>query len=116
MNNFERGIDPKVAIGLGYKEIFKSMEGCLLLDETDLYQNINHQYYSIETISTQNLKKRSEFLFHAFVIIIVVGDKFRILKNRISNDSEIYPINELPEMIFKLKILYDNWMKERNQL
>jgi len=112
MNNFERGLDPKEAIGLGYKEVFKSMKGCFLLSEEDLYQNVNHQYYSIETVSTQNLK----FLFSAFVIIIVVGNRFKIMKNRLSSDDgKIYPIEELPEMVFRLKKLYDIWMKERNQ-
>jgi len=115
-NNFERGRDPKEAIGLGYREIFKSMENCYLLTEQDLYQNVNHQYNSLETVSTQNIKKRNEFIFGAFVIIIVIGDRFRILKNRFSNDGEIYSIEELPDMIFRLKKLYDIWMKERNQL
>ena len=116
MNNFERGIDPKEAIGLGYKETFKSMEGCLLLTEKDLYQNINNQYYDLETVQTSNIKKRAQMIFSAFIIIIVIGDRFRILKNRISNDYRIYPIKELPEMIFKMKVLYDDWMRERGQL
>jgi hypothetical protein len=115
MNNFERGRDPKEAIGLGYKEIFKSMEGCLLLTEKDLYQNINNQFYSIETIQLQNIRKQSTTLFEAFIIIIVFAGKFRILKNRISNDFTVYPIEELPGMVFKLKKLYDDWMKERGR-
>lgn len=115
MNNFERGGDPKEAIGLGYKEVFKSMKGCLLLTEQDLYQNINHQYYDLETVQTQNIKKRSERIFSAFIIIIVIGDRFRIMKNRLANDYEIYPISELPETVFRLKKLYDIWMKERGQ-
>lgn len=117
MNNFERGIDPKEAIGIGYREVFKSMEGCLLLTEQDLYQNVNNQYWDLESVTTQNIRKRSTFLFSAFVIIIVVGDRFKIMKNRLSNDDgQIYPIKELPEMVFRLKKLYDIWMKERNQL
>lgn len=115
-NNFVRGQDPKEAIGLGYREVFKSMEGCLLLTEKDLYQNVNNTYYDLETVQLQNIRKRNDFIFTAFVIIIIIGDRFRILKNRISNDYEIYSIEELPEMVFRLKILYDKWMKERSQL
>ena len=111
--NFERGADPKEAMGLGYKEVLKSMEGCFLLTEKNLYQNVNHQYYSIETVQIQNIAKTSEFLYSAFVIIIIVGDKFRFMKNRFSNDNEIYPIKDLPEMTLRLKKLYDNW---RNRL
>jgi hypothetical protein len=114
--NFERGKDPKESIGIGYREIFKSMERCLWITEKDLFQNIDNQYYRIETITTSNLRVRSEFIYGAFVIIIVFPDKFRIMKNRFSGDNGIYPIEELPEMIFRLKILYDKWMDERSVL
>lgn len=109
--NFERGKDPKETIGLGYKEILKSMKRCLLITEKNLYQNVNHQYYNIETIETRNIAIRKEFLYDAFIIIIIVEDKFRIMKNRFSNDNslEIYPIKDLPEMTLKLKKLYDYW-------
>ena len=116
VNNFVRGQDPKESIGLGYREVFKSMEGCLLLTEQDLYQFTNNQYYDLETVQTQNIKKRSQFIFSALVIIIVIGDRFKIMKNRLANDYEIYPISELPKTVFRLKELYDIWMKERNQL
>lgn len=111
--NFERGIDPKEAIGLGYKEVLKSMKGCLLLTEKDLYQNINNQYHNIETVSIKNFRVGSQFLYHAFVIIVIVGDKFRIFKNRISDDNEIYSLEDLPEMVFKLKKAYDEWFAIR---
>ncbi|MFA5153769.1 MAG: hypothetical protein WC554_14505 [Clostridia bacterium] len=109
MEKFERGLDPKEAMGIGYKAIFNSMEGCLLLTEKDLYQILNN----IETISIHNIKRRSELLFSAFVIIVVMDDKFKIMKNRFSTDSGIYPISELPEIVFKLKKLYDEWFKLR---
>jgi len=116
MNNFVRGQDPKEALGIGYKEVFKSMEGCIMVTERDLYPNINNRFYDIETITVSNIRVQSKFIFNAFVIIVCFKDQFRIMKNRISADYQIYPIEELPEMIFRLKILYDKWMKERNQL
>jgi len=114
--NFERGGDPKVSIGLGYREIFKSMKECYLFTEADLYQNVNNQYHSIETVRTQNIRKRNEFIFSALIIIIIVGKEFRIMKNRFSTDNnEIYPIEALPKTIFKLKELYDDYMtRKRN--
>jgi hypothetical protein len=115
MNNFQRGIDPKVSIGLGYREIFKSMERCYLFTEADLYQNVDHQYHSIETVSTQNIRKRNEFIFSALIIIIAIGDKFRIMKNRFFRDNDkIYPIGDLPKIIFELKELYDDYMIRKN--
>jgi len=115
MMNFERGGDPKISIGLGYRELFKSMKGCHLLTEEDLYQNVNNQYYSIDTVRTQNIKKRNEFIFQALIIIIIVGKKFRIMKNRFSSDNDkIYPIEALPKTIFELKKLYDDYMTRKS--
>ena len=113
--NFERGIEPKESIGLGYREVLKSMEGCYLLMEEDLYQNVNNIYYSIKTVRTQNIKKRNEFIYSALIIIIIIGKEFRIMKNRFSTDNnEIYPIEVLPKMIFKLKELYDDYMTRKS--
>lgn len=118
MNNFERGRDPKVSIGLGCREIFKSMEGCLLLTEKDLYQNINNQYYDLETVKTTNIKSRSDFIFNSFIIIIVIENRFRIIKNRFANnlgyDKEIHFIEDLPKIIFQLKALYDDYMTRKS--
>ena len=77
MMNFERGGDPKISIGLGYRELFKSMKGCHLLTEEDLYQNVNNQYYSIDTVRTQNIKKRNEFIFQASCYLINNSISFR---------------------------------------
>lgn len=105
--NFERGLDPKEAMGTGWKGILNSMKYCLLLTEKDLYQNVNNQYYDIESVKIMNIRKKRIYLYEAFIIIIVLGDKFKIIKNRFSNDNQIYKIEKLPDMIFKIKKIYD---------
>jgi hypothetical protein len=111
MMNFERGINPKDAMKIGYIEIFESMKGCLLLTEKDLYQTLNHPYFSLETVRITNIRKQKSALYEAFVIIIVIEDKFRIIKNRFStNKDKIFDIKELPGIVFELKTAYDKWI------
>ena len=113
--NFVRGLDPKEAMGTGWRAILSSMKYCLLITEKDLYQNINNQYYDLETVKVTNIRKQSRFLYDAYVIIVVIGDNFKIFKNRISNDeNQIYKIEELPEIILKIKKIYDETHEKRN--
>jgi len=114
--NFQRGIEPKECLGLGYMEVFKSMKSCLMGTEEDLYQNVNNQFYTIEGIQLQNIRKKSDLFYSSLLIIVVFKEKFKIIKNRFTNDNGIYPIEELPEMIFRLKKHYDIWMTERRHL
>lgn len=110
--NFERGKDPKTALGIGWEKVLEKMGG-LVFYETDLYQNINHQYYDIKSISIHNIRKGKKWLYEAYIIIVIVGNQFRIMKNRIGNDDQIYPLTELPSTVLKLKEKYDVWKDSR---
>ena len=111
---FIRGLDPKEAMGTGWRAVYKSMGHCLFLTEKDIYQNINNQYFDIQSIKISNIRKQSRSIYEALIIIVVFKDQFRIMKNRFSypnfNYSSIYEIEELPKVIFKLKEQYDNYM------
>jgi len=114
--NFERGKEPKEALGLGWREVFKSMKshGWLLFEEKDIYQNINNQYYDIEGVSVHNIKSTRKYLYSATLIILVIKDKFKILKNRYGSDPYIGKIEDLPQMIFDLKTIADHQWKHRH--
>ena len=47
--NFKRGIEPKEALEIGWRQVLKEMRG-EIFDEKDIYQNINHQFYTIGDI------------------------------------------------------------------
>jgi hypothetical protein len=103
--NFERGIDPKKALGLGWEKVFDEMGGLIFYKES-IYQNINHHDYSIQEISLQNIAAGKKYLYKASIIIVVVDNQFKIIKNTMGNDggnSVIYSLSELPEIIFKIK-------------
>jgi hypothetical protein len=108
MNNFERSDNPNKSLGVGYNGIIQSMNEWLIVTEKDLYQNVNHQYYSIDDIQLLNIRGRRNFqIFEATLVIVIYHGQFRILKNRYSIDNGIYPEDELPAMIFKLKRIHD---------
>jgi hypothetical protein len=115
--NFERGIDPKHAMGIGWRAMFESMGDWLLFTEKDLYPSKNwndisdntRHYHDISDVSTIHIHKNIIPLHGASVIIIIIEDKFKILKNRFSHHDKIYKIEKLPEIVFEIKKEYDRW-------
>jgi len=111
--SFQRGQDIKDVLDLGYKNALKSMGGCLVFTEKDIYQDINDKSFKIEDLKIENIRKQSTSLYMALVIIVITGDKFRILKNRVSDDSSTYSRDRFPEIVFRIKKAYDEWFAIR---
>lgn len=116
--NFERGKDPKEAMNLGWKEIFESMKpyGWVLFTEKDLYQNFNLQYRDITDITFDNLRSTRIVLYKATLIILIVKNKFKILKSRYNiYVNQIRDIKDLPKVVFDFKKCYEFKINSRKK-
>jgi len=109
--NFERGKDTKEALGIGWEYVLKDIGGEIFY-ERDVYQSINHQFFTLGDIELTNIRCKREKLYRATIIIVVIGSHFKIIKNRFSNEyGGIYKCKYLPQMVLDLKRV---WEKHKN--
>jgi hypothetical protein len=111
--NFERGIEPKKVLGIGWEKVLEEMGG-ILIREDGLYRNLNNPNYDIREITIHNIRGSSKLLYEAYIIIIIIGDQFRIMKSRVGPYyNRIGPVSKLPSVVLDFKKKYDVWKDSR---
>lgn len=110
---FERGLDPKKILDIGWEKVLKDMRG-RIYTEKDLYQNVNNQFYTIEQVKIQNIRDKSHHLYNAVLIIVIVGTNFKVIKNvfRRKDMDMVYPTKKLSQYIIDLVPEWKKWKEK----
>lgn len=111
--NFERGRDIKDVLDLGWKHVFEEIGGVIFRKE-DLYSTPVQYSLELEKIGLGNLRAKGsmQLVYEASIVVIIMDNKFRIIKNRFSDDMGIYPIDHFPDYV--MNVLKPLWEKRKN--
>jgi len=104
--NFERGKNPYEAIGIGYDAKFKELGGVVIRPD-DFKKPVPKDISEIPpgVKGLENVKGSFHPLTEAKFVIAIIGDKYKIIKNRwwSADVEEEGPTSKFPELIKQLE-------------
>lgn len=111
--NFERGRDVKDVLDLGLKHIFEEIGGVIFRKE-HLYPTPVQPILELEKIGLHNLRPKGsmQLVYEASIVVIIMDNRFRIMKNRFSDDMGIYQIDHFQDYV--MNVLKPLWEERKN--